>query len=94
MNAHERTVAREVKAMTRNDVIMRAIAKEITIMPRSGRRSRRRRYRPRSGWRDVPMQDLVVAMEGSASTLAALKHILTHHGRFAELYTDRGSHFC
>jgi hypothetical protein len=57
----------------------------------------------------VPMQDLVVAMddadgrilyarfvpeEGTASTLAALKHILTRHGRFAELYTDRGSHFC
>ena len=57
----------------------------------------------------VPMQDLVVAMddadgrilyarfvseEGTASTLAALKHILTTAGRFAELYTDRGSHFC
>jgi transposase len=57
----------------------------------------------------VPMQDLVVAMddadgrilyarfvpeEGTASTLAALKHILTTYGRFAELYTDRGSHFC
>lgn len=26
--------------------------------------------------------------------MAALHHILTTHGRFAELYTDRGSHFC
>ncbi len=58
---------------------------------------------------DLPMQDLVVAMddadgrilyaqfvpeEGTASTFAALHHILTTSGRFAELYTDRGSHFC
>jgi len=57
----------------------------------------------------VPMQDLVVALddadgrmlyaqfvpqEGTASTFAALKHILRRYGRFAELYTDRGSHFC
>lgn len=57
----------------------------------------------------LPMQDLVVAMddadgrilyarfvpeEGTASTFAALTHILTTYGRFAELYTDRGSHFC
>lgn len=56
-----------------------------------------------------PRQDLVVALddadgrilyaqfvrqEGTASTFAALHHVLTHHGRFAELYTDRGSHFC
>lgn len=55
------------------------------------------------------MQDLVVAIddadgrilyarfvpeEGTASTFAALTHILTTYGRFAELYTDRGSHFC
>jgi transposase len=58
---------------------------------------------------DLPMQDLIVAMddadgrilyarfvpeEGTASTLAALKRILNTHGRFAELYSDRGSHFC
>jgi len=58
---------------------------------------------------DPPMQDLVVALddadgrmlyarfwpqEGTASTFAALHHVLQHHGRFAELYTDRGSHFC
>ncbi len=57
----------------------------------------------------LPLQDLVVALddadgrmlfaqfvpqEGTASTFAALKHILETHGRFAELYTDRGSHFC
>lgn len=57
----------------------------------------------------APMQDLVVglddadgrmlaaqfvAQEGTASTFAALKHILQTYGRFAELYTDRGSHFC
>ena len=57
----------------------------------------------------LPMQDLVVALddadgrmlfaqfvpqEGTASTFAALQHILQTHGRFAELYTDRGSHFC
>jgi hypothetical protein len=56
-----------------------------------------------------PRQDLVVALddadgrmlfarfvpqEGTASTFAALKHIVRTHGRFAELYTDRGSHFC
>jgi transposase len=56
-----------------------------------------------------PMADLVVALddadgrmlyaqfwpqEGTASTFHALHHVLTHHGRFAELYTDRGSHFC
>jgi transposase len=62
------------------------------------------------GWLpDQPAQDLVVALddadtrilyacfwpqEGTASTFHALLHILTHHGRFAELYTDRGSHFC
>lgn len=32
--------------------------------------------------------------ETTASTLHALAHIVTAHGRFAELYTDRGSHFC
>lgn len=57
----------------------------------------------------VPPQDLVVALddadsrilyarfwpqEGTASTFGALAHVLQHHGRFAELYTDRGSHFC
>jgi len=59
-----------------------------------------------SGW---PMQDLVVALddadgrilyarffpqEGTASTFAALESVLRNYGRFAELYTDRGSHFC
>ncbi len=58
---------------------------------------------------ELPMHDLVVALddadgrmlyaafvpeEGTASTFAALHHILTTYGRFAELYTDRGSHFC
>lgn len=57
----------------------------------------------------APAHDLVVALddadgrilyarfwpqEGTASTFAALHQVLTHHGRFAELYTDRGSHFC
>jgi transposase len=57
----------------------------------------------------APMQDLVVAMddadgrilfarffpqEGTRSTLVALREIDEKHGRFAELYTDRGSHFC
>jgi transposase len=35
-----------------------------------------------------------VPQEGVASTFAALSHVLQHYGRFAELYTDRGSHFC
>ena len=35
-----------------------------------------------------------VEQEGLASTFAALRHVLRHHGRFCELYTDRGSHFC
>lgn len=57
---------------------------------------------------DLPKRDLVVSLddatgeildirmvleEGTASTFAALEAILTTHGRFCELYTDRGSHF-
>jgi transposase len=57
----------------------------------------------------LPKQDLVVALddadgrilyarffaqEGTASTFAALESVLNNYGRFAELYTDRGSHFC
>lgn len=57
----------------------------------------------------LPRQDLIVALddadgrilyarfveqEGTASTFDALEAVLTRHGRFAELYTDRGSHFC
>lgn len=60
-------------------------------------------------WPGPAPQDLIVALddadgrilyaqfwpqEGTASTFHALHHVLTHHGRFAELYTDRGSHFC
>jgi len=58
---------------------------------------------------DQPLWDLVVALddadgrmlyarfvpqEGTASTFAALQAVLKRFGRFAELYTDRGSHFC
>src|SRR5499427_5969523 len=57
----------------------------------------------------LPMQDLVVALddadgrilyarffaqEGTASTFAALESVLRNYGRFCQLYTDRGSHFC
>lgn len=57
----------------------------------------------------LPMRDLVIALddadgralygrfveqEGTVSTLAALEHVLRRWGRFCELYTDRGSHFC
>jgi transposase len=57
----------------------------------------------------LPRQDLVVALddadgrilyahffpqEGTASTFAALESVLRSYGRFGELYTDRGSHFC
>ena len=35
-----------------------------------------------------------VRQEGTMSTLVALEFVLKHHGRFCELYTDRGSHFC
>jgi len=57
----------------------------------------------------LPMQDLVIALddadgrilygrffaqEGTASTFAALEGVLRRYGRFCELYTDRGSHFC
>jgi transposase len=57
----------------------------------------------------LPRQDLVVALddadgrilyarffpqEGSASTFAALEAVVRNYGRFCELYTDRGSHFC
>ena len=59
--------------------------------------------------RGLPMQDLVVALddadgrilyagffpqEGTASTFTALESIVRNYGRFCELYTDRGSHFC
>lgn len=89
--------------------------------PGRGTYRRRRERRPMRGmlvhldastheWiAGAAMQDLVVALddadgrilyaqfvpqEGTLSTLAALKHILHTYGRFAELYTDRGSHFC
>jgi len=57
----------------------------------------------------LPMWDLVVALddangrilyarvveqEGTASTFEALQYLLRRYGRFCELYTDRGSHFC
>src|SRR5215472_4885041 len=57
----------------------------------------------------LPKQDLVVALddadgrilyarffpqEGTASTFAALESVVRNYGRFCELYTDRGSHFC
>jgi transposase len=58
---------------------------------------------------DQPMWDLVVMLEdadgailyarfvpqeGTMSTMEALRSVLKEHGRFCELYTDRGSHFC
>lgn len=57
----------------------------------------------------LPMRDLVVALddadgrvlyarfveqESVRSTFEALRHVLVRWGRFCELYTDRGSHFC
>ena len=57
----------------------------------------------------LPRQDLVVALddadgrilyarffpqEGTASTFTALASVVRNYGRFCELYTDRGSHFC
>lgn len=57
----------------------------------------------------LPPQDLMVMLddadgrilfarffpqEGTASTMAALLHVLERYGRFCQLYTDRGSHFC
>jgi transposase len=57
----------------------------------------------------LPKQDLVVALddadgrilyahffpqEGTASSFAALESVVRNYGRFCELYTDRGSHFC
>jgi transposase len=57
----------------------------------------------------LPRHDLVVALddadgrilyarffaqEGSASTFAAIEAVVRRYGRFCELYTDRGSHFC
>lgn len=58
---------------------------------------------------EQPMQDLIVLQddadsrihyahfvpqEGTLSTFGALKQVLQHAGRFCELYTDRGSHYC
>ena len=34
-----------------------------------------------------------VVQEGTKSTLMALDHVLSYHGRFCELYHDCGSHF-
>jgi hypothetical protein len=57
----------------------------------------------------LPREDLVVTLddadgrilyarffpqEGTASTFAAVEAVLGNYGRFCELYTDRGSHFC
>lgn len=57
----------------------------------------------------LPMQDLIVVLddadgrilfakfveqESTHSTFEALRAVLKQHGRFCELYTDRGSHFC
>lgn len=57
----------------------------------------------------VPKQDLVIVLddadgrvlygrfveqEGTVSTMEAIEHVLRRWGRFCELYTDRGSHFC
>jgi hypothetical protein len=57
----------------------------------------------------LAMRDLVVALddadgrilyarfveqEGTMSTFEALGAVLRRYGRFSELYTDRGSHFC
>jgi transposase len=57
----------------------------------------------------LPYQDLIVAMddadgrilyaeffaqEGTLSSFKALGAIIGNYGRFCELYTDRGSHFC
>lgn len=58
---------------------------------------------------DQPMWDLVVMLddadgrilyahfvpeEGTLSTMEAIRTVVEKHGRFCELYTDRGSHFC
>lgn len=57
----------------------------------------------------IPMQDLVVMLddgdgrilfarffgqESTQTSLIAIRHVLRRFGRFSELYTDRGSHFC
>jgi len=59
--------------------------------------------------RGQPMRDLIlmlddadgralwgkfVEQEGTMSTLEAIDAVVRKHGRFGELYTDRGSHFC
>jgi helix-turn-helix protein len=89
--------------------------------PGRGKYRRRRERRPLRGmmlhldgsthpWlAEQPLQDLIVVQddadsrilyaqfvpqEGTLSTFAALTHVLRTAGRFGELYTDRGSHFC
>jgi len=89
--------------------------------PARGKYRRRRERRPLRGmmlhldgstheWvADEPLQDLIVLQddadsrlhyarfvpqEGTLSSFGALKHVLQRAGRFCELYTDRGSHFC
>src|SRR5512144_184778 len=89
--------------------------------PARGKYRRQRERRPLRGmmlrldgstheWlAEEPLQDLIVLQddadsrihyarfvpqEGTLSSFAALKQVLHYAGRFGELYTDRGSHFC
>ena len=41
-----------------------------------------------------PLWGKFVEQEGTMSTMEALHGVLRKQGRFGELYTDRGSHFC
>jgi len=41
-----------------------------------------------------PLWGKFVEQEGTLSTLEAVDAVLRKYGRFSELYTDRGSHFC
>src|SRR5438093_631022 len=104
-------VLREAKAMTRKEVIVKAIEGRLTWLQAADILGMTVHLDASThAWLPgLPMQDLVVALddadgrilyaafwpqEGTASSFAALFHVLHHYGRFVELYTDRGSHFC
>jgi transposase len=67
----------------------RLVLQAAGLAPKLKARGTYRRKRERR-----PLVGMLVHLDATASTFHALHHVLTQYGRFAELYTDRGSHFC
>ena len=84
----EGRVRREVRAMTRREVMTKAIARQLTWMQAAQVLGITPRHLGRI------LYGRFFAQEGTASTFPALEGVLRRDGRFMELHTDRGSHFC